>query len=249
MKILRLCWILILPCMFNAVQAQTLTATEIVKRADENSRGENLYSEITMTIVRPTWSREIGVKSWSKGDDYSLTVITSPAKEKGQAFLKRQKDLWNWQPSIGRMIKMSSSVMGQSWMGSDFTNDDMVRQTSIVNDFDHKLEQNETVNGAECYKITLIPHEDAAVVWGKIIMWVSKDNFIELKVENYDEDMKLVNTMIGYDVKQFGSRKLASRMEMIPADKPSQKTVMTVIKNDFDIQLNESFFSQQNMKK
>jgi outer membrane lipoprotein-sorting protein len=235
--------------MFNAVQAQTLTATEIVKRADENSRGENLYSEITMTIVRPTWSREIGVKSWSKGDDYSLTVITSPAKEKGQAFLKRQKDLWNWQPSIGRMIKMSSSVMGQSWMGSDFTNDDMVRQTSIVNDFDHKLEQNETVNGAECYKITLIPHEDAAVVWGKIIMWVSKDNFIELKVENYDEDMKLVNTMIGYDVKQFGSRKLASRMEMIPADKPSQKTVMTVIKNDFDIQLNESFFSQQNMKK
>jgi hypothetical protein len=229
--------------------AQTLTATEIVKKADENRRGNNSYSEIKMTIVRPTWSREVGIKSWSKGDDYSLTLITSPAKEKGQCFLKRKKDLWNWQPGIGRMIKMSSSVMGQSWMGSDFTNDDMVRESSSVNDYTHRLEKTEKVREFDCYKVILTPKEEAAVVWGKVVMWISKTDFIEVKTEFYDEDETLINTFNGYDIKPYGKRKLASRMEVIPADKPDQKTVMTIVKYDFDVKMEESFFSQQNMKK
>jgi outer membrane lipoprotein-sorting protein len=231
------------------VQAQTLSVEEIVKRVDENRRGKSSYSETLMTVVRPTWQREVGIKSWAKGEKFGLTLITSPAKDKGQVFLKRDKDLWSWMPSIGRMIKMSSSVMGQSWMGSDFTNDDMVRQSSIVNDFDHTLNGEEVVNGTPCYKITLIPHEDAAVVWGKIVLWASKADFIEMKIENYDEESVLVNTMLGYDVKPFGKHKLATRMEMIPADKPNQKTVMAIIKYDFDAPIDDSFFSQQNMKK
>jgi hypothetical protein len=220
-----------------------------VKKADENRRGNNLYSEIKMTIVRPAWSREIGIKSWSKGDDYSLTLITAPAKEKGQAFLKRKKDLWNWQPSIGRMIKMSSSVMGQSWMGSDFTNDDMVRESSSVNDYTHQLEKTEKVREFDCYKVILTPKENAAIVWGKVVMWISKADFIEVKTEFYDEDATLINTFNGYDIKPYGKRKLTSRMEVIPADKPNQKTVMTIVKYDFDVKMEESFFSQQNMKK
>lgn len=239
---------LLLPAAASA-QAQPLSAAEIVKRADDNRRGKSSCSEIVMTVVRPTWRREIGVKSWAKGEQLGLTLITSPAKDKGQAFLKRGKDLWSWMPSIGRMIKMSSSVMGQSWMGSDFTNDDMVKQSSIVSDFDHTLSGEETVNGTLCYKVTLVPHEDAAVVWGKIALWVSKADFVEVKVENYDDEGALVNTMLGYDVKPFGKHKLASRMEMIPADKPNQKTVMTIIKYDFDAAIDDSFFSQQNMKK
>lgn len=235
-------------CSF-IMNAQNPTATEIVKRADENRRGNSSYSEIKMTIVRPTWQREIGVKSWSKGNDYSLTLITSPAKEKGQSFLKRKKDLWNWMPSIGRMIKMSSSVMGQSWMGSDFTNDDMVRESSSVNDYTHQLEKTEQIREFDCYKIILTPKEEAAVVWGKVIMWIAKADFIEVKTEFYDEDNILINTFHGYDVKTYGKRKLASRMEVIPADKPNQKTVMTVGKYDFDVAIEESFFSQQNMKK
>jgi outer membrane lipoprotein-sorting protein len=236
-------------CSLTTMNAQELTATDIVKKVDENSRGKNLYSEITMTVVRPTWTREIGIKSWSKGSDYSLTVITSPAKEKGQAFLKRQKDLWNWQPSIGRMIKMSSSVMGQSWMGSDFTNDDLMRESSTVNDYTHKLDSSEKIRDFDCYKLILIPKEEAAVVWGKIVMWVDKKDFVEIKTEFYDEDGVLINTFNSFDIKQFGKRRLASRMEMIPADKPNQKTVMTVIKYDFDTPIADSFFSQQNMKK
>jgi outer membrane lipoprotein-sorting protein len=232
-----------------SVQAQALSAVEIVKRADDNRRGKSSYSEVVMTVVRPTWQREIGIKSWAKGEKFALTLITSPAKDKGQAFLKRDKDLWSWMPSIGRMVKMSSSVMGQSWMGSDFTNDDMVKQSSIVSDFDHTLNGEEAVNGTPCYKVTLVPHEDAAVVWGKIALWVSKADFIEMKIENYDEEGVLVNTMLGYDVKPFGAHKLPARMEMIPADKPNQKTVMTIIKYDFDTPIDDKFFSQQNMKR
>jgi outer membrane lipoprotein-sorting protein len=232
-----------------AAGAQALSALEIVRRADENRRGKSSYSEVVMTVVRPTWRREIGVKSWSKGENFGLTLITSPAKEKGQAFLKRGKDLWSWMPGIGRMVKMSSSVMGQSWMGSDFTNDDMVRQSSVVSDFDHTLNGEESVNGTPCYKVTLVPHEDAAVVWGKIVAWVSKADFVEAKIENYDEEGVLVNTMLAFDVKTFGKHRLATRMEMIPADKPSHKTVMAIITCNFDAPIDESFFSQQNMKK
>jgi hypothetical protein len=229
--------------------AQTLSAIEIVKRADDNRRGKSSYSEIKMTIVRPTWTREIGIKSWGKGNDYSLALITSPAKEKGQAFLKRQKDLWNWQPGIGRMIKMSSSVMGQSWMGSDFTNDDMVRESSVVNDYTHLLETTEKVREFDCYKVILTPKDDAAVVWGKVISWISKTDFVEIKTEFYDEDNELVNTFDGYDIQMYGNRKVATRMEVVPASKPNQKTVMLVEKYDFDIAIEDSFFSQQNMQK
>jgi hypothetical protein len=232
-----------------AGNAQTLSATEIVKRADDNRRGKSSYSEITMTIVRPTWTREIGIKAWGKGTDYSLTLITAPAKERGQAFLKRLKDLWNWQPSISRMIKMSSSVMGQSWMGSDFTNDDMVRESSTVNDYTHRLETTEKVREFDCYKVILIPKENAAVVWGKVVMWISTTDFIEIMTEFYDEDNELVNTFNGFDIKTYGSRKLASRMEVVPADKPNQKTVMQIEKYDFDIAIEDNFFSQQNMQR
>jgi len=202
-----------------------------------------------MTIVRPAWTREIGIKSWAKGTEYSLALITSPARDKGQTFLKRQKDLWNWQPSISRMIKMSSSVMGQSWMGSDFTNEDMVRESSTVNDYTHELEKTEKVREFECYKVILTPKENAAVVWGKVITWYSTTDFIEIKTECYDEDGELVNTMNAYDIKSYGNRRLASRMEIIPADKPNQKTVMTIEKYDFDIAIEDSFFSQQSMQK
>jgi outer membrane lipoprotein-sorting protein len=250
MDMKKIFYLLILaPAAFTAANAQQLTATEIIKKADDNNRGKYSYSEITMTIVRPTWQREIGIKSWSRGDKYSLSVITSPAKEKGQAFLKRQKDLWNWVPSIDRMIKMSSSVMGQSWMGSDFTNDDLMRESSTVNDYTHRLDGSENIRETDCYKITLTPKEEAAVVWGKVVMWISKADFIDLKSEFYDEDGELINTINAFDVKQFGNRRLPSRMEIVPADKPDRKTVMNIVKYDFDTPIEENFFSQQNMKK
>ncbi|MCL2649881.1 MAG: outer membrane lipoprotein-sorting protein [Candidatus Azobacteroides sp.] len=244
-------YLLLAFCLLGMVNAtaQTLTATEIVKRADDNRRGKSSFSEITMTIVRPTWTREVGIKAWALGTDYSLTLITSPARDKGQTFLKRGRDLWNWQPSINRMIRMSSSMMGQSWMGSDFTNDDMIRESSIVDDYTSQLAGREMVREFDCYKIILMPKENAAVVWGKVITWISTTDFVEIKTEFYDEDNILVNTFNGFDIKSFGTRRLATRVEVVPAEKPNQKTVMTINNYEFDINIDESFFSQQNMRR
>jgi len=140
-------------------------------------------------------------------------------------------------------------MMMQSWMGSDFTNDDLVKQSSIVVDYDHKLLGEETIRDQVCYKIELIPHEDAAVVWGKIISWVTKNGYNLWKSEYYDEDGYLQNREDSYDIKKFGDRELPSRIEMIPADKEGQKTVLEILSSEFNVPIDDSFFSKQNMKK
>jgi outer membrane lipoprotein-sorting protein len=221
---------------------------EIIRKADEKMRGTSSQGEFTMIIERPAWSREISMKNWTLGNDYSLLYITAPAKEKGQVFLKRQKEMWNWVPNIERMIKIPPSMMMQSWMGSDFTNDDLVRESSVTRDYKKKLLGEEKISGYDCYKVELIPYDDAPVVWGSIIMWVSKKEYHWLKAEYYDEDGQLVNTEIMSDVKLMDDREMPTRMEMIPADKPGQKTVMVFNKIKFNIKIDESFFSQQNMK-
>ncbi len=234
---------------FFSLFAGAQNVEEIVKKADEKMRGNSSEGEFTMIIERPTWKREISMKNWTLGNDYSLVYITAPAKEKGQVFLKRHKEMWNWVPNIERMIKIPPSMMMQSWMGSDFTNDDLVRESSVVRDYKKKLLSEEKVSGYDCYKAELIPHDDAPVVWGKIIMWVSKKEYHWLKAEYYDEDGQLVNTEIMSDVKWMDNREMPTRLEMIPADKPGQKTIMIFEKMKFDIKIDESFFSQQNMKK
>ncbi|MDO8952730.1 MAG: outer membrane lipoprotein-sorting protein [Draconibacterium sp.] len=243
----KLLLLFILPFIPFFVSGQDID--EIIRKADEKMRGTSSQGEFTMIIQRPTWSREISMKNWTLGNEYSLVYISAPAKEKGQVFLKRQKEMWNWVPNIERMIKIPPSMMMQSWMGSDFTNDDLVRESSITRDYKKKLLGEETISGYNCFKAELIPHDDAPVVWGKIIMWVSKKEYHWLKAEYYDEDGQLVNTEIMSEVKWMDDREMPTRMEMVPADKPGQKTVMVFNKIKFNIKIDESFFSQQNMKK
>jgi outer membrane lipoprotein-sorting protein len=222
---------------------------EIIRMADEKFRGESSRGQTTMIIERPNWTREISMKTWSLGNDYSMIFITAPAKEKGQVFLKRENEMWNWVPTIERMIKIPPSMMMQSWMGSDFTNDDLVRESSLEKDYNHKLLGEESVQGYVSYKIELIPKPDAPVVWGKILMWVSKKEYHWLKAEYYDEDEELVNIEILSEIKQMDDREMPTRMEMIPAEKNGHKTVLIFDEIEFDVDLNESFFSQQNMRR
>ncbi len=229
--------------------AQKLTAKQIVEKADNLQRGETNYSVFSMTIVRPKWTRTIEMKNWSKGRDYAMTYITAPAKDKGQVFLKRNNEMWNWVPSISRMIKIPPSMMSQGWMGSDYTNDDILKESSIVVDYNQKIIGSEPIDGIDCYKIELIPKEDAAVVWGKVIKWISKKEFWQLKTEYFDEDNELMRTELASDVKQYSDRKLPSKLEIIPADKPGHSTVVTVRSAKFNIKLDDRFFSQQNMKR
>ncbi len=229
--------------------SQELTAKQIVEKADNLQRGETNYSIFSMTIVRPKWTRTIEMKNWSKGRDYAMTYITAPAKDKGQVFLKRNNEMWNWVPSISRMIKIPPSMMSQGWMGSDYTNDDILKESSIVVDYNQKIIGSEPISGIDCYKIELIPKEDAAVVWGKVIKWISKKEYWQLKTEYFDEDNELMRTELASNVKQFTDRKLPSKLEIIPADKPGQRTVVIVRSAKFNIKLDDGFFSQQNMKR
>ena len=223
-------------------------ALEIIKKVDQKQRGDYSEQEMKMTIQRPEWERSISLKSWSKGTKFSLILITAPAKEKGQVFLKRDNEMWNWVPSIERMIKIPPSMMMQSWMGSDFTNDDLVRESSIVNDYHHQLVGEEEIDGAICWKLQLKPKEDAPVVWGKIIAWIDKD-YNQRKVEYYDEDEYLVNIMNLKNIKMMDDREIPTRWEMIPADEEGNMTLIELIDAKFDKPIPESYFSQQNMKR
>jgi len=227
---------------------QELTAREIVKRATDKANGITSQGKMKMTIVRPDWSREVTMKSWSKGMEYYLIYITEPVRDKGQVFMKREQDMWNWMPSINRMIKLPPSMMGQSWMGSDFTNDDLVRMNSIIEDFTHTITGSEIIEGFDCYIIELIPKPEAAVVWGKINLWVSKEEYYQLKGEYYDEEGGLVNTMISSNIQNMGDRMLPAKMVMTPIDKPGNQTILEMFDMVFNKPIDDNFFSQQNMK-
>lgn len=224
-------------------------AAEIVRRADEHLRGESSRATMSMTIVRPDWSREMGLKFWSKGNDYALILVTAPARDRGTTFLLRESEVWNYRPDIDRLIKLPPSMMSQSWMGSDFTNDDLVKESSIVEDYVHEVLGDTTLEGRKAWKLRLTPKPEAAVVWGKIHLWVSQDLYLQLRAEYFDEDGTLVNVMEMSEVETIGGRILPTRMVMRPADEDDHRTVMKYEEMAFDFEVEASFFSQQNMKR
>ena len=229
--------------------AQTLTAAEIIQKADEKFNGEkSSLMVMSMTIVRPAWQRTVEFKNWTLGRDYALTLITAPAKDAGQSFLKRLTEMWNWNPSINRLIKLPPSMMSQGWMGSDYTNDDILKESSIVNDYTHEITGEELIDGRECYRIKMTAKEDAAIVWGHQIRWIDKSEFLVLKAELFDEDGILVRTEKGSNIRTMDGRTIQTTIELLPADEPGYKTIISIKEIKFNIPLNESFFSQQNMK-
>lgn len=240
---------LLAACLLMPLTLAAQSATEIVRRADEALRGESSEAVMTMTIVRPTWTRTVTMKSWSKGTAYSMILIQSPARDKGTVFLKRRNEIWNWVPNIGRSVKMPPSMMMQSWMGSDFTNDDLVRESSAVNDYTHRLLREESIEGMTAYVVELTPKPDAAVVWGRVLMWISKTGYMQLRTDFHDEDGVLVSRMTGSDIREFDGRRLPARVEISPMDKPGHKTVMEYRSLTFGVRLDDAFFSVQNMRR
>ncbi|HTY60318.1 MAG TPA: outer membrane lipoprotein-sorting protein [Bacteroidota bacterium] len=230
-------------------RAQDENAGEIVRRAEEHMRGNSSYAEMTMTIVKPDWSRTVSMKTWSLRNEFGLVLITNPEHDRGAVTLKRHNEVWNFLPAIDRVIKIPSSMMLQSWLGSDFTNDDLVKESSIVNDYTHSISGDSTIGGRPCYRITMIPKESAAVVWGKIVLFISKEGYLELRSEMYDDAGVLSKVLTGDQIKEVGNRRLPTRWEMHPADAPRQKTILTYTHWQFDIPLDESFFSLQNMRR
>lgn len=238
----------VLILQLSSLLVYSQSATEIVKKADEKMRGTTSQGELIIKTVRPTWSRETVVRTWMKGNDMAVILVISPAKDKGIVFLKRKKEVWNWMPSLEKTIKLPPSMMSQSWMGTDFTNDDLVKESSIVNDYDHTIIGDTVVDGRNSYLIQMIPKPEAAVVWGKLLVTIDKKDFLELHSRFYDEDGLLVNTMNGYDVKEMDGRLIPTRFEMIPADKPNQKTIMIYKKIQYNKPIDNALFTTERMK-
>ncbi len=235
----------ILPCNLISQDAES-----IIRKSEEKIRGKSTsQSEMTITTVRPTWQRQMSLKGWSKGTDYSLTLITSPAKEKGIAFLKRKREVWNWMPSIERTIKMPPSMMSQSWMGTDLKNDDLVRESSTLKDYTHEILKDTLILDRPSWKIELIPLPDAPVVWGKVHLYIDKTDYLQLLTEFFDEDGYLVNTMVVTEIKNLAGQLLATRMEVIPADEEGHKTILQFENMAFDQPIPDRVFTTQFMKK
>lgn len=240
-------WIL-LTFSVSILQAQQVDPKQLVSKAVNLMNGKSSQSEATMTIVRPKWTRTISMKNWSLGNDYNMILITAPAQDKGQSFLKRGNEMWNWLPTISRIIRIPPSMMGQSWMGSDFTNNDVVQRNSLVNDYDQTLLGTETIESYETYKIQLIPKPDAAVIWGKVILYIAKKKYFMLRGEYYDEDGKLINLETQTNIRHFTDRDLPAKLTITPVNEKGKKTVLEFNQITFNVDLTEDFFSQQNMK-
>lgn len=223
-------------------------ATEIVKTADARMRGKTSQALITIQTVRPGWTREMKVKTWMKGTDLAMILIQSPAKERGIVYLKRRKELWNWLPSLEKIIKLPPSMMSQSWMGTDFTNDDLVKESSIVFDYTHQLIGDTVIAERDCYQVRMLPKPEAAVVWGQLIVCIDKKDYLELHTRFYDEEGTMVNSMNAYDIKKMDNRTIPTRFEMIPADKPGRKTVMIYEQVFYDRPMDDGFFTTEQMK-
>ncbi|MEN8202803.1 MAG: outer membrane lipoprotein-sorting protein [Bacteroidota bacterium] len=241
---------LLLAALLYPLSGQDLAPREIIKKANDKFNGEKTSTSLmAMTIVRPTWERTIEFRSWTSGTDFALTLITAPARDKGQSFLKRQNEMWNWNPTISRLIKLPPSMMSQGWMGSDYTNDDILKESSVVNDYDHEIVGEEEYEGRLCYRIKLIAKEDAAVIWGHQVRWIDKSDFLFLKSELYDEDGYLVRTELGSEIKNMDGRLIPTRIELIPAEEEGQKTIIEIKNIQFNTPIKDNFFSQQNMKR
>lgn len=222
-------------------------AAAIIKKVEDNLNGKSAVMEFSMTITTKRGDRTMKMKSWAVGTKKSFIKISYPKKDRGITFLKLDTNMWQYVPKIEKTIKIPSSMMGQSWMGSDFTNDDMVKEDSISKDYRAKLlEENDKE-----YVLELIPTEDAAVVWGKIIFKVSKKYILPKEAIYYDEDGVATRVIYYKDVRKKRDRFYPHRWEIVPLteEKKGRKTIVEVLSAEFDTEISSSYFTKRALKR
>ena len=232
---------------FLAGNGWALDADDIIKRVEDNLNGETAFMKISMKVKTARSQRTLKMESWSIGKEKSFIKINYPLKDKGITFLKIDNVMWQYVPRIEKIIKIPSSMMMQSWMGSDFTHDDLVKESFISDDYHKKI----LVENESDYEIELLPLEDAPVVWGRIVMTVSKEHFLPVKVRYFDEDGEGVRVLHYLDVKHFGERVYPSRWLMQPLDerKVGHQTIVEISDALFDREISESYFTKRALKR
>jgi hypothetical protein len=230
-------------------QEQPLTPRQILDKVDDLFRSKSSQALATMTVTTTHWKRSLSLEMWSKGKEQSLFRILAPKKEKGTATLRSGNDIWNYLPKVKRVIKLPSSMMAASWMGSHFTNDDLVKESRMADDYTFEITFSGEKEGQKIVEVTCHPKPEAAVVWGKVIVRALKKEYLPLFIKYFDEDLRLARTMTFSEVSQFGRRTIPSLVTMVPEDKPKESTVIHYKQMDFDIDLKDSFFSLRTLQR
>ncbi len=225
------------------------TPREIIDRVDRILRGDSSHGAATIEVVTEHWSRSLTYEVWSLGTDYSLIRLIAPAREAGTATLKAGNDIWNYLPKVDRTIKVPASMMSGAWMGSHFTNDDLVKDSRLVEDYDIERSFEGDREGVAVWEFKLTPKPEAPVVWGHIEYRVRKEDFMPLWARYYDEDGRLSRRLDFSEFRKMGGRLVPAVMNMYPEDKPGERTTMLYQNIEFDIDLEESFFSLQALKR
>ena len=222
-------------------------AAEIVRAAIDNWRGESSRGEMTMIIHRPSWERTMSMKSWTSGPKKSLVRVTAPKKDAGNGTLMVDNNMWSYSPKVNRVIKVPSSMMGQSWMGSDFSNKDVSRADDIVDQYDHTLLGEEEHDGHKVFVIESIPHEEAAVVWGKEVLRVRDDDVL-VSQEYYDQEGVLVKVLTSLEIGEMGGRTIATRQRMGKVETPDEWTEFRIDAVEFGVEISDSVFTRSNLQ-
>lgn len=220
----------------------------IVDRVDHLLRGASSRGTVTMQIVTRQWSRALDLSIWSLGNDYALIRVTAPAKEAGTATLKVKNDVWNYLPRVDRTIRIPPSLMSGAWMGSHFTNDDLVKETRLIDDYDVSLAYDGDRGGTRVWELALTPKADAAVVWGRILMQVRQTDLMPVFEKYYDDAGALARTIAFSDYREMGGRRVPATLSVTPADKPDEHTTLTYHDLAFDVGLEPGFFSLRNLR-
>ena len=222
-------------------------AQAIIKKLEKNMRGDHMYATMQMIVTSKRGQRTVKIESWSKGNEKSFIKILYPKKDKGITFLKIDNQMWQYIPKIERTIKIPASMMLQSWMGSDFTNDDMVKESSLEEDYRAKI----LTKKGNTARLELIPRENAAVVWGKIIIDVDLKNAVPVKEVFYDDRMQKVRVLTFSKIERHGSHRIPMVMELKPLDagKKNNRTKVIYEKINFDTRIDSSYFTKQALKR
>jgi len=222
-------------------------ATQIVRDAVNHWRGLTSYTEMTMVIHRPDWERSMTMQAWTKGDDHTLVRVMEPKKDRGNGTLTDDNSMWTFSPRINRVIKVPSSMMGQSWMGSDFSNKDISRADDIIDQYAHTILSTSEEDGVTVYRIESIPNEDAAVVWGSEVLTIREDHVV-LEHAFFDQDGELVKTLKSLEIAEMGGRTIAKRQRMVKTEQPDEWTEIAVNDVQYELDLKDSVFTLSNLR-
>ena len=232
----------------NYVNASNLDPEKILDGVDDLYRSNASHGIITLSVTTVNWQRTLTLEQWSKDEDKSLFKILKPKKEKGLATLRVDKNVWNYMPKVKRVVKIPSSMMSSSWMGSHFTNDDLVKQSRMAEDYTFSITFEGMQDGKKIVEITCLPNKEAAVVWGKVEVLVYAGDYIPLRMIYYDEDLLLSRTLEFTNIQKMDGKMIPTLMSMIPADEPAESTTVKWEEIQFDVAIDDEFFSLRKLQ-